>query len=71
MRRKVTGAVLLRCVVDRNGVPTNLEIVQKLDEELDQASLAALKRWRFEPGEKNGKPVLVQIDVTMTFVMQK
>jgi protein TonB len=71
MRRKVTGAVLLRCVVDRNGVPTSLEIVQKLDEELDQASLAALKRWRFEPGEKNGKPVLVQIDVTMTFAMQK
>lgn len=71
MRRGITGAVLLRCVVDRDGVPTSLEIVRSLDEELDQVALAALKQWRFEPGKKNGNAVLVQIDVTMSFTMKK
>ena len=33
MRRRVNGAVLLRCVVDRNGVPTRVEIINALDEE--------------------------------------
>ena len=68
MRRRVSGAVLLRCVVDREGVPTDLEIVESLDEDLDRASREALQQWRFEPGKKNGKPVLVQIEVKMAFV---
>ena len=70
MRRGVNGAVLLRCVVDRHGVPTHLEIIQVLDEELDRASLEALKQWRFEPGQKDGEAVLVQIDVTMAYTMR-
>ena len=67
MRRGVNGTVFLRCVVDRDGVPTRLEIVKALDDELDRASLETLKQWRFEPGQKDGKPVLVQIDVAMAF----
>jgi TonB family protein len=67
MRRGVNGAVLLRCVIDRDGVPTRLEIVKALDDELDRASLETLKQWRFEPGQKDGKSVLVQIDVTIAF----
>jgi TonB family protein len=67
MRRKVSGAVLLRCVVDRDGMPTRVRIIDALDEELDRVSLNALKQWRFEPGRKDGEIVLVQIDVVMTF----
>ena len=67
MRRGVNGTVFLRCVVDLDGVPTRLEIVKALDEELDRASLEAMKQWRFEPGRKDGKAVLVQIDVMMAF----
>jgi TonB family protein len=67
MRRKVNGTLLLRCVVDRDGIPTRLEIVESLDDELDRASLEALKQWRFTPGQKNGEAVLVQVDVAMGF----
>ena len=67
MRRGVNGTVFLRCVVDRDGVPTRLEIVKALDDELDRASLETLKQWRFEPGQKDGKAVLVQIDVMIAF----
>ena len=71
LRRRVTGSVILRCVVDRDGVPTSAEIVRPLDEDLDRVSLEALKQWRFEPGKKNGKPVLVQVEVEMSFSTRK
>lgn len=67
MRRKVSGAVLLRCVVDQDGMPTGVRIIDALDEELDRVSLDALKQWRFEPGRKDGEVVRVQIDVVMAF----
>ncbi len=71
MRRKVNGTVLLRCVVDRDGVPTRLQIIDALDDELDQVSVNALKQWRFEPGRKDGEAVLVQIDVAIGFSTPK
>ena len=71
VRRRVSGTVLLQCVVDRDGVPTNVEVVRPLDEDLDQAGLEALRRWRFEPGRKDGKTVLVQIQVEMAFSIGK
>ena len=69
MRRRVTGAVLLQCVVNREGVPMNIEVVQSLDKDLDQVALKALRQWRFEPGKKDGEAVLVQIEVKMAFTM--
>jgi periplasmic protein TonB len=67
LRRGVTGAVMLQCVVDRKGVPTNPEVVQSLDDELDKIALKALRQWRFEPGKKDGKAVLVRVQVNMAF----
>ena len=67
MRRKVNGTALLSCVVDRDGVPTRIQIVDPLDDELDRVSLETLKQWRFEPGQKDGEAVLVQIDVAFAF----
>ena len=54
-RRRVNGSVFLECVVNREGVPTNVEVVTSLDEELDREALKALSQWRFEPGKKDGK----------------
>src|SRR5262245_27904765 len=62
MRRRVNGTVLLRCVVDRDGVPTRVQIIDTLDDELDRVSLESLKQWRFEPGQKDGEAVPVRID---------
>ena len=61
MRRQVNGTVRMTCVVDRDGVPTRVQIIDALDEELDRVSLDALKQWRFEPGRKAGEAVLIQI----------
>ena len=70
-RRRVAGSVLLQCIVDRDGVPTNVEIIKPLDEDLDRVASNALRQWRFEPGRKEGRAVLVQIQVEMSFSIGK
>jgi protein TonB len=71
MRRRVKGAVLLQCVVNREGTPTRVEVIQQLDDELDREAVRALQRWRFQPGTKDGKSVSVRVQVKMAFTMKR
>ena len=71
MRRRVQGAVVMQCIVSREGVPTNIIVTEPLDEELDKEAVKALAQWRFEPGQKDGAPVSVRIPVEMTFSVRK
>jgi periplasmic protein TonB len=70
MREKVHGTIKLKCVVSSDGTTRNVEIVSRLDEELDDKAVAALRQWEFEPGQREGKPVAVRITVEMTFVQR-
>jgi TonB family protein len=70
MREKVHGTIKLKCVVSSDGRTRNVEIVSRLDDELDDKAVAALKQWEFEPGQREGKPVAVRITVEMTFVLR-
>lgn len=64
------GTVIMECVVARDGRPTDITVVQKLDPELDEAAVGALKQWEFKPGMKDGKAVAVSVSVEMTFTVK-
>jgi periplasmic protein TonB len=34
---------------------------------LDEKAIEAIRRWKFEPGRKDGIPVAVQVDVEVNF----
>jgi TonB family protein len=34
---------------------------------LDQKAVEAVKKWKFQPAEKDGRPVAVQINVEVNF----
>lgn len=72
MRAKIQGKVEMQTVVGTDGSPGGITVTQSLDTEhgLDAKAVDALKRWRFEPGRKDGKPVPVQVNVTMTFTLK-
>jgi protein TonB len=36
---------------------------------LDEKALAAVKQYRFRPAMENGKPVLVELNVEVTFTV--
>ncbi len=63
------GAVRDARVVASSSTPGRLEDKTALggDARLGEAAVAAVKQWRYQPIEKNGKPVEAQMTVTIVF----
>lgn len=72
MEKKIQGAVSLSAVINKDGKPTDIKVVKSLDKEhgLDENAVAALHAWTFKPATKDGKPVLFQVTVEMTFTLR-
>ena len=70
-KAKIEGAVLLKCVVNEDGIPTTPEVVRSLDKGLDAKAIEALMQWRFKPALKYGKPVPISINVEINFRLLK
>jgi periplasmic protein TonB len=64
-RAKIQGTVVLRIEVDTRGQAQNITVNQSLGLGLDERAIEAVRRWRFRPGYRNGKPwttaALVQV----------
>jgi TonB family protein len=65
--RGVHGEIKISVTVDRQGLPTNIKIVKALDPVVDKKVLEAVEKWKFQPGMKDGKPVIVQANIDMEF----
>jgi len=70
MRARVQGIVALECVVQPDGTIGDVNVTKSLDAGLDEEAIKAVKRWRFEPGKKDGKPVPVVVTLEMTFTLR-
>ena len=57
----IEGTVVLDLVVDEEGRARDIKVVKGLGHGLTAAAVAALKRCRFTPGERNGKAVPVRV----------
>jgi TonB family protein len=66
-RNKVEGTVTLSLVVAEDGTATSIKVVKSLDPGLDQQAIDAVSQWRFQPGQKDGKPVPVMANIEVNF----
>jgi len=66
-RAKTQGTCILWLIVDAEGRPRDIRVVRGLGFGLDVKAIEAVKQWRFEPAQKDGKPVNVQISVEVGF----
>jgi protein TonB len=66
-KRKLIGTVTLFAVLSKEGIPEYIRVQKSLDPERDQSSIDAVKLWKFIPAMKDGKPVLVMINVELNF----
>jgi periplasmic protein TonB len=66
-KAKYQGTCTLMIVVDTDGKPTNLRVVNALGMGLDEKALETVRTWRFEPGMKDGHPVKVEMAVEVDF----
>jgi periplasmic protein TonB len=57
----IEGTVILDLIVSEDGSPRDITVVQGLGHGLTEAAVAALKKCRFTPGERDGKPVPVRV----------
>lgn len=67
---KIEGVVELAVEIDTSGLAQNIQVLRSLDGGLDQSAVAAVQQWRFQPGEKNGKPVRVAAKIEINFRLQ-
>src|SRR6185503_12608798 len=63
----IEGKVVLGFTVDHDGIPQGIQIKRSLYPSLDQASIEAVREWRFEPAMKNGQPVSMWMEAEMDF----
>lgn len=63
----ITGEVLLSFVVNTEGDPVVIEVVESTDPGFEAAAIAALESWRFAPGRKNGRAVDTRLKVPIVF----
>jgi TonB family protein len=64
---KWKGTAIISLIVDPSGSVRDLQIVEPLGAGLDDKAVAAVSQWKFDPAKKDGKPVPVQISVSVTF----
>jgi TonB family protein len=60
-----SGEVLVNLWVDTKGVPSHVHVVKGLGSELDEKAIEAVRQYRFKPGMKAGKPVIVEITIQL------
>lgn len=61
------GEVVVEFVVDREGRVTNATVVQSLNPAFDEPALEAIRRWKFEPGRREGVAVNTKMRQTISF----
>ena len=73
LRAQIEGSVLLKGIVQPNGTVADVAVVRPLDPRygLDQQAIAAVRQWRFEPGQRAGKPVPVFIYIEVFFTLDE
>ncbi len=68
-KNDIEGDVLVRITVDENGDVTNVKVVKGLGFGLDEAAVAALKKYKFKPATKGGEAVGTTIMFTFRWYL--
>jgi TonB family protein len=61
------GMVVLSIVVDQAGHARDIRVARSVGMGLDEKAIEAVKKWKFEPGVKDGRPVAVGVNVEVNF----
>lgn len=67
LRKVAPATVRVVFVVDPGGRVAEAKVLSTTDARFDQAALEAVKKWRYEPGKRNGQPVSFRVLQPITF----
>jgi TonB family protein len=63
----LAGAVTLSLIVDDDGIPKEIHVLSPLGLGLDESAVACMRKTRYSPAQKDGKPVPLNINVSVAF----
>jgi protein TonB len=67
-RARVSGIVVLDCLVRKDGTASVMGIVEGLGFGLDESAQSVVaEQWRFNPAMRDGQPVDVRLYMEITF----
>lgn len=66
-KRGISGTVYVMFVVGENGRVQNIKVQKSTHKGFEKPVLDALKKWKFEPGRRKGKPVPFRMRIPITF----
>jgi periplasmic protein TonB len=66
-KAKYQGTVVLYVVVGPDGRTHDVRVQRSLGLGLDEKAIEAIRKWRFEPGRKDGTPVAVAVSIEVNF----
>ena len=69
-RKKIKGTVQVIFQVDKQGRVLNPVAREASHPAFEQPAVQAVKRWRFEPGKRAGKPVSVKMRIPISFTVR-
>lgn len=64
---KLEGVCVLWMIVGADGLPRDIRVQRTLGLGLDEKAIEAVKKWKFKPAMKDGKPVAVRVSVQVNF----
>ena len=67
-RKKLSGTVHVMFMVDAGGHVISPTVQKSPDPAFDRPALEAVRKWRFEPGKRNGQTVQFKMRVPITFM---
>jgi len=66
-RAGISGTVVLMFVVRDDGSTSNITVERSDNPAFEEPAIRAVRRWRFEPGEKDGKAVNTRVRIPIPF----
>ncbi len=66
---RISGTVVMHVTIDDKGAVREPYILLSAGHDLDQAALQAVRRWRYQPIEADGKPMQVDTTITVIFTL--
>lgn len=66
-KAKFSGDVQVYCYIEPDGTTSHVRVVRGIGMGLDEKAVEAVRKYRFKPGMKDGKPVRVDLFVVVNF----
>lgn len=66
-RAGISGTVVLMFVVRSDGTTSNITVERSDNPAFEEPAIRAVRKWRFEPGEKDGKAVNTRVRIPIPF----